>query len=64
MKLHRIYALTARVTHTPTTHLYIDLDMNEHQVQQALLELLLSMPEPDAYNWLRSEFPEWFKEQA
>jgi hypothetical protein len=61
MKLHRIYALTARVTHSPSAHLQIDLDMSAHQRRQALLELLLSMPEQDGYNLLASTFPEWFK---
>lgn len=68
MKLHRIYALKANVTQSPIAHLgarsylQIDIDMNEEQRREAIFTLLGSMSEQDAYQWLKSEFPEWFEE--
>jgi hypothetical protein len=70
MKLHRIYALSAKTTQSPIAHLgarsylQLDLDMTEEQRCEAIYTLLGSMGEPTAYNWLRVEFPEWFKEEA
>lgn len=68
MKLHRIYALKANVTQSPIAHLgarsylQIDIDMNEEQRREAIFTLLGSMSEQDAYQWLKSEFPDWFPE--
>lgn len=67
MKLHRIYALKANVTQSPIAHLgarsylQLDLDMTDEQRREAIFTLLGSMSEQHAYEWLKSEFPEWFE---
>ena len=38
--------------------------MSRAQVLAALRDLLGGMPEPDAYQFLRGEFPEWFQNAA
>lgn len=70
MKLHRIYALRANVSQSPIAHLgarsylQIDLDLTEEQKREAIFTLLGSMSEQAAYEWLKSEFPEWFPKEA
>lgn len=70
MKLHRIYALKANVSQSPIPHLgarsylQIDLDLTEEQAREAIFTLLGSMSEQAAYEWLKSEFPEWFTKEA
>ena len=38
----------------------VELWMTDRQVREAVLNLLGGMPEKDAAEWLRSEFPGWF----
>jgi hypothetical protein len=40
------------------------LDMSNTQRRCAIATMLAAMPEGEAYDWLRSEFPAWFKEAA
>lgn len=64
--MHRLYVTTANVSTSPIPHLgqrsYLQLDvsMSDTQKREAIVTLLGSMPEPPAYQWFRSEFPEWF----
>ena len=44
--------------------LRVGVSMGSEQIKLAILNLLGGMPEQDAYNMLRSEFPEWFTEAA
>lgn len=39
----------------------IELSMTDAQVRQAVMELIGQMPEQDAFDWFKSEMPEWFK---
>lgn len=70
MKLHRLYALRANISQSPMPHLgarsylQLDVDMTQEQAREAIYVLLGSMSEQDAYEWLKSEFPEWFKGSA
>lgn len=70
MRLDRIYALRANVTQSPIAHLgarsylQLDLELTDEQRREAIFTLLGAMAEQHAYEWLKSEFPEWFKEAA
>lgn len=44
--------------------LRVGLSMDADQIRASIVNLLSDMPEPDAYNMLRSEFPEWFEVTA
>jgi hypothetical protein len=39
----------------------LDINMTNRQVRDAILNLIGGMPEQEAYEWLRGEFPAWFK---
>lgn len=41
--------------------LRIGLSMDADQIRRAVVNLLGDIPEQDAWNMLRSEFPEWFE---
>ena len=42
----------------------VELNMTNRQCREAILNLLGDMPEQDACEWLRSEFPAWFEVTA
>lgn len=42
----------------------VELSMTDAQVKAAILNLLGEMPEQDAFEWFKSQTPEWFKEVA
>jgi hypothetical protein len=42
-------------------YLQLDAEFSESQARAAIISLLNTMPEQRAFDWLRSEFPEWFK---
>lgn len=39
----------------------LELSMTDRQMREAVLNLLGGMPEQQACEWLRSEFPAWFE---
>ena len=43
-----------------TRAIALELSMTDRQAREAVLNLLGGMPEQDAFEWLRSEFPAWF----
>lgn len=42
----------------------VELNMTDKQVRAAIVDMLGGMPETDAFQFLRSEFPEWFEVTA
>lgn len=42
----------------------VELNMTNLQVKRAVVDMLGGMPESDAFEFLRSEFPEWFEVTA
>ena len=38
----------------------VELEMTDRQMRDAVIDLLGGMPEQEASDWLRSEFPNWF----
>jgi hypothetical protein len=42
----------------------LNLNMTRHQEREAVMDILMLWPEQEAFDWLRSEFPAWFKETA
>ena len=66
----RLYVKDADVSTSPIPHLgersYLQLDvrMTDTQKREAIVTLLGSMPEPPAYQWFRSEFPDWFEPEG
>lgn len=39
----------------------LDLNMTTQQCRDVVFNILSNMPEQDAFEWLRSEFADWFK---
>lgn len=62
----RLYVKAATISSSPMPHLgertYLQVDaaLTESQAREAIISLLNTMPEERAFNWLRSEFPDWF----
>jgi hypothetical protein len=42
----------------------LELNMTRLQERVAIMDMLMLWPEQEASDWLRSEFPAWFKETA
>ena len=42
----------------------VELNMTRRQEQAAIVDMIGLWPENEAYEWLKSEFPEWFKAAA
>lgn len=57
----RIYAVQASISARSVSHLQLDVSMTSAQKRDTIVTLLGSMPEGPSYQWLRSEFPEWFR---
>ena len=57
----RIYAVQASISARSVSNLQLDVSMTSAQKRDTIVTLLGSMPEGPAYQWLRSEFPEWFR---
>lgn len=49
---------------TGNRNIAVELSMTDRQVRDAILNLLGGMPEQQACEWLRSEFPAWFEVTA
>lgn len=39
----------------------VELNMTDKQIRAAVVDMLAYMPESDAFQFLKSEFPEWFE---
>lgn len=65
----RLYVKTASISASPMPHLgqrsYLQLDaeFSESQAREAIVSLINTMPEQRAFEWMRSEFPDWFSTQ-
>lgn len=44
-------------------YMQLDAEFSESQAREAIISLLNTMPEQRAFEWMRSEFPEWFSAQ-
>jgi len=49
---------------TGTRAIALDLNMTNQQCRDVVFNILSNMPEQDAFEWLRSEFADWFKVPA
>ena len=47
-----------------TRNIAVELNMTTPQIKRAVVDMLGGMPESDAFEFLRSEFPEWFEVTA
>ena len=39
----------------------VELNMTRRQEERAIVEMIGQWPEHEAFEWLKSEFPEWFE---
>jgi hypothetical protein len=49
---------------TGTRAIALDLNMTRRQCRDVVFNILRNMPEQEAFEWLRSEFADWFKVPA
>ena len=66
----RLYVKNASISTSPIAHLgersylQLDVELTETQAREAIFTLLNTMPEQRAFEWMTSEFPEWFKTES